>query len=445
MNTSPVTMATKSYLRGMWTNWLIICAALMLPIILAPLIKRQWVPIVRISELFILIAYLQSNITRRRPLYMRSIYVLISILIIATTITLTFNFMHLRWIFGDKINTYSHFFRDFLDHLPYLNTIVLAPVMTIVAGLNLLSGKRSTFLQECRARYAYATDDGFVGGFMRQEARLQVRTIFCIGAFLWVVEWAYYYFFFINININTPDVFMFVIFPCSLFGLTIIFLIQRYSSFWAHYKALCDINGNCDENTELRFMIISDGDMLLTDAEEALIKGELIDTPAIVRLRNTSSVSDENALKRFETLTGITDCDLHFIYRSTALNAPTPVQHYVVVLPSTQLPENCPIKGEWYNAMQIEGLIHDQIVSPQLAAAIRRIYTVAMAWKTYDENGNRLYTIKNYRPTFRLKDFSDWNVNYDDPLWLNIASNNEDSRMFRLRRIWRSYVRGIGC
>lgn len=84
-------------------------------------------------------------------------------------------------------------------------------------------------------------------------------------------------------------------------------------------------------------------------------------------------------------------------------------------------------------------------MSPALGAEFRRIYTVTMAWKTYDYNGKRLYPIKNYKPTFRLKDFGEWNVDYDDPNWLNIAYNNEDRFMFRLRGLWRKYVRSIGC
>ena len=45
----------------------------------------------------------------------------------------------------------------------------------------------------------------------------------------------------------------------------------------------------------------------------------------------------------------------------------------------------------------------------------------------------------------QLRTTREWNVDYDDPNWLNIAYNNEDRFMFRLRGLWRKYVRSIGC
>ena len=59
-----------------------------------------------------------------------------------------------------------------------------------------------------------------------------------------------------------------------------------------------------------------------------------------------------------------------------------------------------------------------------------------MAWKTYDRNGRRLYPIRHYRPTFRLRDLREWTVDYDDQSWFDIAQNNEDRRFFRLRNFW---------
>lgn len=60
-----------------------------------------------------------------------------------------------------------------------------------------------------------------------------------------------------------------------------------------------------------------------------------------------------------------------------------------------------------------------------------------MAWKTYDREGKRLYPIKHYRPTFHIGDLREWNVDYDDASWFDIAHNNEDRPFFRLRKLWR--------
>jgi hypothetical protein len=77
-----------------------------------------------------------------------------------------------------------------------------------------------------------------------------------------------------------------------------------------------------------------------------------------------------------------------------------------------------------------------------LASEIKRIYTITMAWKTYTRDGKRLYSIKNYVPTFRLKDLKNWDVDYNDITWINIADNNEDKRFFVLKKLWRKYFSG---
>ncbi|MDE7125439.1 MAG: hypothetical protein K2O12_03035, partial [Muribaculaceae bacterium] len=211
------------------------------------------------------------------------------------------------------------------------------------------------------------------------------------------------------------------------------------------YNAICARDNNCDAHTQLRYMVISDGMMLLTDAEKCAIEGTAVDTPAIVNLQNTPNVSEDTARRRFEELSGIKNFSIRYIYRSSGCNAPTTVIHYVVTLDSPSETDGTPIEGSWYNAIHIDRLINNKQTSPQLTAAFKRIYTVTMAWKTYNVDGHRLYPIKNYRPTFRLKDFNDWNVAYDDPQWINVAVNNQDNIMFHLRDFWRNYVRGIGC
>ena len=60
-----------------------------------------------------------------------------------------------------------------------------------------------------------------------------------------------------------------------------------------------------------------------------------------------------------------------------------------------------------------------------------------MAWKTYNRQGRRLYPIKHYKPIFRLRDFKEWDVDYNDPAWLQISEENEDTRFYRARRLLR--------
>ena len=76
------------------------------------------------------------------------------------------------------------------------------------------------------------------------------------------------------------------------------------------------------------------------------------------------------------------------------------------------------------------------LVDRDFVAEIQRIYRIAMAWKTYDRNGRRLYKIKHYRPTFHLRDLKNWEVDYNDHQWLKVARHNEDEFWYPLRRLF---------
>ena len=67
-----------------------------------------------------------------------------------------------------------------------------------------------------------------------------------------------------------------------------------------------------------------------------------------------------------------------------------------------------------------------------------------MAWKTYDADGRRRYPIKHYTPPFRIADIKNWDVDYDNPHWIYVSDNNEDSNFYQIRRLWRKYINGIG-
>ena len=95
------------------------------------------------------------------------------------------------------------------------------------------------------------------------------------------------------------------------------------------------------------------------------------------------------------------------------------------------------LEGKWTSLDEIDRLMRRSRLSADMCDEVYRIFTVTMAWKTYSREGKRLYPIKHYRPTFRLRDFRDWAVDYEDPVWLDVASNNEDRPFYRTRRLWR--------
>lgn len=81
------------------------------------------------------------------------------------------------------------------------------------------------------------------------------------------------------------------------------------------------------------------------------------------------------------------------------------------------------------------------LLTRDLVSEIDRVYNISMAWKTYDKEGRRLYKIKHYKPTFRLRDIRNWEVDFNDRRWLNIARNNEDCFGFRLKKIFAKHLK----
>lgn len=92
------------------------------------------------------------------------------------------------------------------------------------------------------------------------------------------------------------------------------------------------------------------------------------------------------------------------------------------------------IHGEWFSLGELRQLMMQHLTGNDLNSEMARIYRIAMAWKTYDREGRRLYKFKHYRPTFRIKDIRNWEVDYNDGHWLSVGRLNEDSHLFRLRR-----------
>lgn len=78
-----------------------------------------------------------------------------------------------------------------------------------------------------------------------------------------------------------------------------------------------------------------------------------------------------------------------------------------------------------------------------MSTEMHRLHTITMAFKTYTTEGLRRYNIKNYRPTFRIKDIKSLDVDFNDSSWLFVADNNEDIPFFRFRKFWRKYINGI--
>lgn len=214
-----------------------------------------------------------------------------------------------------------------------------------------------------------------LGHLLRSESSYQVRSLFYLGTFFLVVDWIYFLFFFIDVNLNTPDLFMFTILPVLTLVLSVIYMARRYVGLWNTYMSYHQARGSNSNGVSLRFMVISDGEMLLYDNPET----GLLDTPAEIFLANVPKVTESEARRRFESLSGIKDFNIRYVYRSSGCNEPISVSHYFVFAKKRSEVDRSPLQGEWYNAFHISNMIRHKNTAPQFSGAFKRIYTIAMA------------------------------------------------------------------
>lgn len=191
----------------------------------------------------------------------------------------------------------------------------------------------------------------------------------------------------------------------------------------------------------VRFLLLYEDNIFLSRKEEFYDTpdGNKFDTPTSVTLAHINSLNRKEADEYLHNLSGLEEDDytLRFMYKSTDMSGLANVYHYICCLRSKDVIDDTTLQGKWFSLSQLQRLLYNRDLAPALAAEIHRLYTVTMAWKTYDIEGRRLYKIKNYHPAFRLKGICDWEVDFDNPRWLDVARFNEDKPFFRLRSLFR--------
>lgn len=323
--------------------------------------------------------------------------------------------------------------------IPYITALIVFPITVVVMTVGVFTHGKTRHCHECKMSAGCSPEDNFAGNIFHREALFQLRMLFWISATLTVVNWMYYFMYYSNASINGRDKYFFVILPVVAYVASLFYTGSRYKTIVDKLRDIYSIRGRAEAVSVLRFLILRDDEMLLEVAEpKSDFDYSQVDTPAIVELPYTSEISIKKAMTEFEKISGAPaeDFDLRHLYNNMSMDGRSNIYHYVVMMKDEKpLPADWKLQGNWSTLDQINRLWKYNAITRSLAAEIHRIFTVTMAWKTYDSEGFRRYPIKNYHPTFRLRDFKDWDVDYSDPTWISVAANNQDNRMFRVRRL----------
>lgn len=421
---------------GLWINWVVAVGVICLLASLMPLLPHVWLLPVTIAA-YLLLQVLKYNQSKRRvPSCSRPLHE-VSLIIIITAIISALIIMLLPATGSREFNG-ELFTRD----TPLIGILISAPVSCVVCLCFLFNRYEPKNCRRCKMRYGNVIEFSFVGGLYRSEWRFQTRLLLFLSLALSVVDWGYYLIQYVNINLNRADYFYFLYLPEIIYVLSVIYLGGRYYSMWYYYCH--NDEGNFVKRagaTTLRFLFICN-DCILVDMRPtpahyengAVIKR--FDTPVIIKTDYHEHESLAQAQMLFAEQTGIHDAEIRLIYSSPDPVTYQNIFHYFVFVKDREEVEKANIPGEWLTIGAIVQMLNQRLMSREMQSELMRIYDVAMTWKTYDDEGRRLYGIKHYKPTFRVRDIHKWDVNYDDEKWLQIYHLNQDKPFWRIRKFF---------
>ncbi|MDE6321899.1 MAG: hypothetical protein K2L93_06315, partial [Muribaculaceae bacterium] len=333
--------------------------------------------------------------------------------------------------------------------IPYIPILITGPVSVLICSWLLMSGRKHPFCRRCVISNGDPAERGFIGRVLDQESSTQMWLLLILSLLLTIGEYAYYVISFITTDLNSSDAFFFGWVPAIVYVMSLAYLSLRYSGLLAYY--IRELSGTVFQKgnfSMVRFLIISGDHLFLAEPDSTSnlvnLQNSKYDTPSVLTVAYQSRISDWEAENYFKGTSGI-DAKIRFLYRTDTEDSGSNIFHFAALIEDTNIiDEQSRLKGQWVTLSTLQSMMDQNLVAPLLMSEIHRIYNVTMAWKTYDRSGTRLYDIKNYRPAFRLRDLPNWDVDYNDSTWLQVADNNEDRPFFHLRKLWRKYIHGSG-
>lgn len=405
-------------------NWAVAFGAIALSLVFPRIMPHFWVPL----PIYIVAYFVVMFMHRREAAGMGTNLAVVKAAALtlswSATVMLAINILHYFNI-GEEIFRWSTGNPD----VPFITGLVIFPVMALMSFWIIATGYGQNVLGDYHMRSkGPAEGASVVSSFLTRANRYQVNIFLAIGVGITCIDWWYYYKYYINVNMNTPDVFFFNWMPIIFYAASLYFMWVRYSSIAMILGPIIDA-GN-ERGILVRFLVVSGDKMLLTPNRFGRW-----DTPVETRVEPLKAHNENEIREIFDRITDFPEASLKYLYESSATTLSSMQLHYAAFVPD-EAGDSQPESAQWFTLDQIDRLLRKAELSAEFTDELYRLFTITMAWKTYDQHGIRLYPIKNYRPTFRLRDMKNWTVDYDDPNWMVVANNNQDRPFFRTRRLW---------
>lgn len=425
---------------ALWVSWTCSVGAIILVIVLSLVISKFFLPLVALLSDLLLTVLSRYNKEHDGAQCFIMPHLCARILFWSALIMVVINLVYLEvipleWFESGIVN------RD----IPYITSLITAPVTMIITGWALLRRGHISFCHECKMRNGDVSERGFIGKLYLRDSRYQTMILFWFAVVHTIISTIYYFVYYINVNINAPDKFFYVWIPVIFWALSLIYLGFRYVSISIFY--LYNESGDYasrERATFVRYLIICDNEIYLRETESNNGTSSY-DTPVKITLKYRERITDYDAEVYYRNIIshGSGEHRLRFIYKSDYFNDNSKIFHYFDFVSSKEGIDRNNLGGKWLSMPQVQELLNTQRLSPILSAEIIRVCQIAMARKTYHRDGRRIYGIKNYQPSFRISEIENLDVDFSDPIWLFVAFNNEDRPFYRLRRFWHRYICGI--
>lgn len=426
---------------SLWGNWAMSTGSICALIGLAPFLQPKMAPVMAIVFELLLIGMSHRNRRLNNVSCYRLVYIT-EVILFCSAIALTAVYFYI-WRFAGTELTGQQANLD----SPQLPVLVVAPISVIVTSIYLYKGLKSSYCFNCMRNSGSKTDRGFLDMLFYRETKFELKLLFAISLLLSAVSWGYYFIRYNNVSVSVSDRYFFMIFPAGVYLIMLIYLGSRYYGMWIHYSnskvtaRLLQRSG-----TVVRYMHICGDKLLLTannqPAEVLATDDLLLDVPMKITLPYCERVTEYDAQTYFSDNADY-EADIRPIYESHDSDLYQNLFHFAAYIDPKDEERVAEVnKGQWFNLQEVNEMLHHGLLTSALGSELRRIYTVAMAWKTYDKNGRRLYPIRHYRPTFRLRDMRKWDVDYNDPNWVYVSQINQDKHFYHLRRLWNKIITG---
>lgn len=337
----------------------------------------------------------------------------------------------------------------------FVSSLILMPVCMFVYLFLYCKQHTFTVCTQCKMRKGDMYSRGKLGFILNQESNFQLRNMLIIFTSLSAIVWTYYLLFFVKVNLNSRDNYIFIWLDILIILIDELYFVFRYYNLYIDLQEHDEILTseeiqNLKNQNYLRFYVIC-GNRIYVQNDVPSIDDpdrKVIDTPFFYKVAPDMIGNEYNIKKMIEEKTGVENGELRFFYRQTnsAGYSSYTIERYFYFLDSEA--GQCPqlaAPGVWEDYETIKSIYS---TNPLLLATLSitdttRLATIILTEKMFDENGNRKFKLKKYRPTFNLIDVRKSSLDFQDNKWIKISMFNSDVRFYKLKRFWYKMMHNI--